>query len=66
MAEIFKFSTIEEKTSYRSWSTTKNVINDKMAGGVDIVWRIFEKIAKKLKLKSVTVPKKAQSFNVFR
>ena len=32
--------------------TTKNFIKDEMTGRVDILWRIFEKIAKKLKMKS--------------
>ena len=31
---------------------TKQLIKDKMTGRVDIIWRIFEKIAKKLKWKS--------------
>ena len=43
------------RTSSR-WSSTKinkqNFIKDKMSGRVDILWRIFEKIAKKLKMKS--------------
>jgi hypothetical protein len=31
---------------------TQNFIKDKMNGRVDILWRIYEKIAKKLKMKS--------------
>ena len=33
-------------------------LKDKMTGRVDILWLIFEKISKKLKLKSITGPKK--------
>ena len=33
---------------------TQNFIKDKMTGRVDILWHIFEKIAKKLKMKSGT------------
>ena len=43
---------------------TKNVIKDKMAGRVDIFRRIFEKIAKKSKLKS-KYPKK-HNFKIFQ
>ena len=48
MAKIFDFSTIEKKKR----EATKNFIYDKMTGRVYKVWRIFEKIFKKLKLKS--------------
>ena len=44
--------------SYRSY---KNFRKDKIFGMVDIVWRIFEKISKKLKLKSHD-PKKKKIF----
>ena len=47
MAAIF-FNN-RKKMSYRNY---KNFIKDKMTGRVDIVGRIFEKIAKKSKLKS--------------
>ena len=52
MAKISHFSTIEEKkTSYRS-ASHKNFIKDQITGRVDIVGHIFEKMSKKLKLKS--------------
>ena len=35
-----------------------------MTGRVDLVWRIFEKIAKNVKVE-ITVPKKANSLNIF-
>ena len=61
MAKPFNFSTIEEKTSSKSLRYTKF---HKITGRVDIVWRIFKKTAKKLKLKSQD-PKKYFFFNVF-
>ena len=51
MAEIFNFSSIEEKISSRSLSY-KKFHKRQNIGRVDIVWRIFETTAKKLKLKS--------------
>ena len=47
MAEIFNFSTVEALEVRAS----KSFIKDEMTGRVDIVQRIFEKTAKKLKLK---------------
>ena len=48
MAEIFHCLTIEEKTCSFELQT---IIRDEITGRVDIVWRIFEKTAIKLKLK---------------
>ena len=58
MAEIFNFSTIEEKTSSRSLSY-KNFLKRRNDQKVDIVRHIFEKIAKKVKIE-VTGPKKGE------
>ena len=57
MAEIFNFSTIEEKKR-----DTKLFIKDKITGRVDIFWRIFKKTTKKLKLKSQDPKKKFFSY----
>ena len=40
-------------------------LKDKMTGWVDILWRIFEKTAKKVKIE-VAVPQKVNLMNVFR
>ena len=50
MTEILNFTTIEEKHQFYN-ELQENFIKDKMTGRVDIVWRIFQKTAKKLKLK---------------
>ena len=52
----------KEKCVVEVWAT-KNVIKDKMTRRIDLLLRIFYKIAKKFKLKS---PKKAQFSNEFR
>ena len=56
-AEPFPNSPREIRTTSRRRSTqkvraTKNFIKDEMTCRVDILWRIFGKIAKKLKMKS--------------
>ena len=51
MTEILNFTTVEEKKRVLEVLATKNFIKDKMTGRVNILWRIFEKTAKKLKLK---------------
>ena len=43
---------IQPPGEHREQQATQNFIEDKMTGRVDILWRIFEKIAKKLKMKS--------------
>ena len=57
MAEIFNFSTIEEKKRVLEVWATKNFIKDEMTGRVDIVGCILEKNCKKVKIE-VTGPKK--------
>ena len=47
----FSFSKVQ-KVKYQKVRATKNFIKDKMTGRVNIILRIFEKIAKKLKMKS--------------
>ena len=49
MAEIFNFSTIEKKRVLEVWAT-QNFIKDEITGGVNKIWCIFEKTAKKFKL----------------
>ena len=55
MTEISKYTTTVEKRVLKVWAT-KNFIKDKMTGRVDILWCIFENIAKKYK-NWVTGPK---------
>ena len=50
MAEIFNFATIFEKRVLEGCAT-KIFIKDEITGRVDIVWCIFEKTAKKVKLR---------------
>ena len=49
--DIWLFNNYRKKQVLEVW-TTKNVIKVKITGRVDIVRCIFEKTAKKLKLKS--------------
>ena len=51
MAELFNFLTIEKKTDIEV-ELQKKIIKGKMTGRVNIVWRIVEKMAKRLKFKS--------------
>ena len=56
MAEILNFSTFEN-TSYRSLRYIKfNKKQNYRKGGGDIIWLIFEKIAKKIKIEKKTNP----------
>ena len=50
MAVIFNFSTIEEKKQFLEICASKKFIKDEITGRVDIVWSIFEKTAKKVKI----------------
>ena len=47
MVIIYKFCKIE--FFYTSTSRTSRFLKDKITGRVDILWRIFEKITKKVK-----------------
>ena len=49
MTEILIYNNWRKKRVLEVWDT-KNFIKDKMAGRVDILRRIFEKIGKKVKI----------------